>query len=168
MHLVEGILLALLELLATKIHTLLSAQAGVLFFDLGHAASLVGSVGRLESALGVSLHLGGILVRQGQSIQRIIDTGGIERRGLLAAGLVVQLGEVETASLLLGRLSIGTLGLGGLRGLLFGELGITLSLLAGSLGFLGFGVFPVVGKKALLACSHRANTNAGSLLSTAL
>jgi len=153
MHLVEWVLLALLELLAAKIHALLPAQTGMLLFDLGHSAGLEGSVGSLESTLGVSLHLRTILVRQRQGIQCILDTRGIESRALPAAGLVVQLGKVETASLLLGRFSTGTLGLGGQGSLLGGELCIALGLFASSLSFLGFGIFPIVEKNFFSLCS---------------
>ena len=61
MHLVEGVLLALLELLPAEIHTLVSAQARVLFFDLGQTSFLEGGIGSLESSLGVTVDLRGIL-----------------------------------------------------------------------------------------------------------
>ena len=64
MHLVEGVLLALVEFLAANIHTLLSAQTRVLLLNLRHSSGLERRVGSLESPLGVSLNLGGVALCQ--------------------------------------------------------------------------------------------------------
>jgi hypothetical protein len=67
-HLVEGVLLALFKLFPAKVNALLSAQAGVLLFNLRKPTGLKRRICRLESSLGVTLNLGSILVRQGQSV----------------------------------------------------------------------------------------------------
>lgn len=61
MHLVEGVLLALLEFLSAEIHTLVSAKTRVLLFDLRKTSFLECGIGGLESSLGVTVDLGGIL-----------------------------------------------------------------------------------------------------------
>jgi hypothetical protein len=61
MHLVEWVLLALLEFLPAEIHTLVPAQTGVLLFNLWQAPLLKCGICGLEPTLGVSVDLGCVL-----------------------------------------------------------------------------------------------------------
>lgn len=68
MHLVEWVLLALLEFFPAEIHTLVPAQAGVLLLNLWQAPLFKCGICGLESALGVSVDLGCVLRGQRQGI----------------------------------------------------------------------------------------------------
>jgi hypothetical protein len=67
----------------------------------------------------------------------------MERRCLVGSGLIVELGEVQSAGLLDWLVGL-SLWLGGLGGFFGGELRVTLGLLAGCFGLLGFLCFSVV------------------------
>ena len=146
MRLVERILLTLLKLLPAKIHALVPPQPRVLLLDLGHAPRLVSGVSRLVPPLRVSVDLRRILVRQGERVQRVVDTGRVE--GSALASIVVQLGQVEASrrrgGLLPGGFGARALGLRGLGGFFGSQLGVTFGFLARGFGFLGFCVFPVL------------------------
>lgn len=74
MHLVERVVLALFELLLDDLDALLSAQAGVLLFNLGQPQSLKGRVSSLVSALWVSVDRRAVrMARQRQGVERIVD-----------------------------------------------------------------------------------------------
>ncbi|KAJ5365747.1 hypothetical protein N7517_008633 [Penicillium concentricum] len=68
MHLVEWVLLALLEFLPAEIHTLVPAQTGVFLLNLWQASLLECGICGLESALGVPVDLGCVLRGQRQGI----------------------------------------------------------------------------------------------------
>lgn len=102
MHLVERVLGALVELLLAYLDALLPAQARVLLLDLGQTASLVRRVGGLVPSLRVSVDLGRVgACREGERVERVFDTRGVQRRGLLAARITVQLRQVQRAARLL-------------------------------------------------------------------
>lgn len=92
-HLVKRILVALVELPPTGLNALVPPQTGVLLFNLGHAPRLERRICSLVPPLWVTVDLGGILVRQRQGVQRVIDTRSTEVAGLAARGsIVIQLG----------------------------------------------------------------------------
>lgn len=141
MNLVERILFTLVKLLPADINPLLSPQPRVLLFDLGHTTRLERRIRSLEPSFWVAVDLGGILVRQRQSVQRVIDTGCVEVSRLTAwRALVIQLGEIETAGFLRRLFRVGTFGLGGLRGFFFAEESVAFGLLACGFSFFGFSV----------------------------
>lgn len=112
MHLVEGILLALIKLLLAELHALIPPQPGILPLNLRQPARLIRRIRSLVPPLRVAVNLRRILAGQRERIQRIIDTRGVERCALAAGRLVIQLRQVQPASLLLGLLGAGALGLG--------------------------------------------------------
>lgn len=141
MCLVKRILITLVELLPDEIDPLLSPKTRVLLLNLGHATCLIRSIGSFEPPLRVPVDFGGILVRERQGVQRVVDTGGVEGACLAVGGRVIELAEVEATRLLRGCL-FGTLAaLGGLGCFFGGELGVAFGLLASRFGFLGFGIF---------------------------
>lgn len=142
-HLVKRILITLLKLLSDDVNPLLSSKSRVLLFDLRHATRLIRSIGSLEPPLRVPVDLGGILVRERQGVQRVVDTGCVECASLAIGGGVVELGQVEAAGLLGGCL-LAALALGRLGCFFGGELGVTFGLFASCFGFLGFGFFSVL------------------------
>lgn len=141
MRLVERILITLVKLLLAEFNALLSSQTRVLLFNLWHASRLKRRIRSLVSSLRVAVNLGVVLVGKGQGIESVIDTRGMEGRGL---GVAIQLREIETAGLLGCGFGAATFGLGRLRGFFGGEQGVTFGLLAGCLGLFGFSVFSVV------------------------
>lgn len=94
MHLVKRILITFVELLPNEINPLLSPKTRVLLLNLRHATRLIRSIGGLESPLRVPVDLGGILVRERQGVQRVVDTGGVQSASLAVGGGVVELGEI--------------------------------------------------------------------------
>ena len=84
MNLVERILFTLVKLLPADINPLLSPQSRVLLFNLWHTTSLERRIRSLEPSFWVAVDLGGILVRQRQGVQRVIDTGCVEVSRLTA------------------------------------------------------------------------------------
>ena len=145
MNLVERILFTLVKLLPADINPLLSSQPRVLLFDLGHTTRLERRIRSLEPSFWVAVDLGGILVRQRQSVQRVIDTGCVEVSRLTAwRAFVIQLGEIETAGFLRRLFRAGAFGLGGLRGFFFAEESVAFGLLACGFGFFGVGVLPAL------------------------
>ena len=141
MNLVERILFTLVKLLPADINPLLSPQSRVLLFNLWHPTRLERRIRSLKSSFWVAVDLGGILVRQRQGVQRVIDTGCVETSGLLAwRTFVIQLGEIETAGFLRWWFRAAAFGLGGLRGFFFAEESVAFGLLACGFGFFGFSV----------------------------
>lgn len=144
MCLVKRILITLVELLPNEIDPLLSPKTRVLLLNLGHATRLIRSIRSLEPPLRVPVDLRGILVRERQGVQRVVDTGGVEGTCLAVGGGVVELAEVEAAGLLGGCLFGALAALGGLGCFFFGELGVAFGLFASCFSFLGFGIFSVL------------------------
>lgn len=144
MRLVKRIIITLVELLPNEIDPLLSPKTGVLLLNLRHATRFIRSIRSLEPPLRVPVDLGGILVRERQGVQRVVDTGGVEGACLAVGGRVVELAEVEAAGLLGGCLFGGLAALGGLGCFFGGELGVAFGLLASCFGFLGLGIFSVL------------------------
>jgi hypothetical protein len=68
---------------------------------------------------------------EAQRVERVVDTRGVERRGLAVEGAQC---AVDTARLLLGLLCACALGLGRERGFFGGEEGVLLGLLARGFG----------------------------------
>lgn len=93
MHLVEWVLITLLKLLLASLNTLVPPQPGVLLLDFRHAARLERRIRSLVPPLRMPVDLGGILVRQRQCVQRIINTGRAEiARLAVRRSTIVQLG----------------------------------------------------------------------------
>ena len=115
-NLIERIVRVLLKLLPDLLDLLVPPQT-LLILHLVQPALLVRGVRGLEAALRVAVQL--VLVVRGdiQRVERVLDTRGVERRGLAVEGAQ---GRVDAAAsprgLLLGFLCAGTLGLGGQRG----------------------------------------------------
>lgn len=109
----------------------------MLLLDLGQPAGLKGGVGGLVPTLRVAVDLDGVGAGgEGEGVEGVLDTGGVEGRGLAAVRGGVELGEVQRAAgLLLGGLVV--LGARGEGGFLGGELGVALSLLARGFGLFG-------------------------------
>lgn len=144
MHLVKRILITLVELLPNEIDPLLSPKTRVLLLYFRHATRLICSIGSFEPPLRVPVDLGGILVRERQGVQRVVNTGGVEGSSLAVGWGIVELGEIEAAGLLGACLLVALAALGRL-GCFFGsELGVAFGLLAGCFRFLGFGFFSVL------------------------
>lgn len=148
MNLVERVLFTLVKLLSADINPLLSPQSRVLLFNLWHTTSLERRIRSLEPSFWVAVDLGGILVRQRQSVQRVIDTGCAETSGLPAwRTFIIQLGEIETAGFLRRCFRAAAFGFGWLRGFFFAKESVAFGLFACGFGFLGFGVLSALPRK---------------------
>ena len=98
---VEWVVLALLELLANLVLLLVLSQAlaASILVHLLQSTLLEGGICCLESSLGVLVNLRRGIRSQVESVERVVDTGSVERAWCLG-GLVIELGEVETLGLL--------------------------------------------------------------------
>src|SRR5699024_3528836 len=96
MHLVKRILITLLEFLATDINALLPPQTLMLLLNLRHPSRLERRICSLEPTLRVPVDLGGILRRQRQRIESVVNAGRIKRRALLTR--LIQLAEIQTSA----------------------------------------------------------------------
>lgn len=93
MNLVKRVLFTLLELLLDKLNPLVPSKSGVLLFNLRQPTGLKSRIRSLESALGVAVDLAGVPVGQGERIECVIDTRGVQGRLRLGARpIVVELG----------------------------------------------------------------------------
>lgn len=84
-----------------------------------------------------------VVVRQGQRIDSVVDTGSVESSGGFARGRAVEVGEVETAGFLCCGGGFFGGGFGGEAGFFFGEEGVFFCLFAGGFGGFGGGCFAV-------------------------
>jgi hypothetical protein len=137
-HLVERVLRVLLELLPYLVDLLVPAQT-LLVLHLLESSLLILSICSLESSFGVAVELVLLFGGQVESVEGVVDTGGVESTGLCVEGSE---SGVDATRLLLGLGSLA-LGLGRQRGLLFAQESFFLGLLARGFGGLLSSSFPV-------------------------